>query len=936
MTARLASLFCMDGIASLAGQSTADPGDLLYLLRYGAWAEGRCAPAARLGSDQWVRVEALPLLEDDAAGPFENLLSGLISASTAIEVVLDHDEYGLAIYLGSDVDVISRSRRILAPDVDLQPCTAPPPARRWHQLGLVFRLLNENEAGHTPRSGSTRLLQRLGAVEGRWRLSWRLVGSDLGDLDELTTRIEGVEELVSQRKTTIRQETATLTSSVTSSSWSRIERWLAQFLDHLALGRSIGLWQVVTHAHSPDPSTLEAVIAACRAALPATAARVFATDVCGVGTAGDPAPASVLTTVDISSMLSSPSTTVPGLQVRRSIPSGRRATRGAGLPIGHFWGTDVQAELDVQDLEGHAFIAGTTGAGKSGTVTRILAEAWNRHGIPCLIIDPVKDDYSDSAKCFRGGLTVIRGGTLCMNILQPWPGTPADVHIARVSQAFRGSFSMPSPAPYVVMQMFDSLLVQRGGVGDTANLSDLRDALDAQVRRLGYAADNTANIRAAVMTRLNLLLAPHRAHRFIWPDSVALTDLLTKPTVVTLSDLGDDEERSFVVLLLAMAVWSAARARVSPAAVDHILVLEEAHRVIPEIAAELSNDENGSARRESAALLTSMLAEVRSFGEQVMVVDQSPAKVASDVVRNTNLKVVHRIVHPEDQAQLGGALGLDEQHHAALGALQRGQVVVSTRIEPAPQLVKVGLAAPLGSRGATWLKPPLSPWPCCGGAVSSASHFLAWQRAAAAADYLALFLVGIRFGAGDGAKLRQFVFSSLLRLTSIRDINRECLAWAGIRHVISAERAMGFVKSPTAFEAAVRGSYGAWVTKEPAVSSLAGELRLDAGNYTARCDMCDEMCGVRVPAQLRLAGQPRTGLRALTASTRREALPAIEHAIANEMDVLIVLLGPDAAWRLQRCQIAQAVYYAQLDRSISAELERNVKKLLASSGGSKP
>lgn len=67
--------------------------------------------------------------------------------------------------------------------------------------------------------------------------------------------------------------------------------------------------------------------------------------------------------------------------------------------------------------------------------------------------------------------------------------------------------------------------------------------------------------------------------------------------------------------------------------------------------------------------------------------------------------------------------------------------------------------------------------------------------------------------------------------------------------------------------------FRAWSSKAPADSDLGSASRLDASSYIARCDMCDEMCGVRVPAQLRLAAMPRTGLRALTVSTRREGFP---------------------------------------------------------------
>lgn len=934
MTGTLSSLYRIDGLESLARGRAGDPAEILYLLRYGAWTEAKCSPATRLTSERWVHIAGLPLMQDDEAGPFETLLSGLINASTVIKILLDHSAEGLALYVGGDPDTVKRGRRMMAPRVDPQPFVTPPNRAGWHQLGLVFRLLNHNAFGDEPPEGRTRLLERLGAIDGDWRLCWRISGCDLGDLDALTARIEAVEEIAAQQKSRTQQVTATSSASVNSSAWARIGRWLAHMHDHLNLGRSVGLWQMTTHALSPDPETLNSVVAVCRAAIPVSANRIFATDVCGVGAVGDPPPTSVLTTFDVAAMLTSPPATVPGLQVRRSIRSGRHSgSRPSPLVLGHFYGTDLKCELDLEDLEGHAFIAGTTGSGKTATVTRIVAEAWNRHRIPCLILDPVKDDYSLAARHFRGGITVVRGSTLCMNILQPWPGTPVDIHISRVSQAFRGSFSMPSPAPYVVTQMFDSLLAQRGGPGEYASLADVRDSLDGLVRRMGYGSENTANIRAAVMTRLNLLLAPTRAHRFIWHDSAQLRNLFTRPTVVTLADLGDDEERSFVVLLLALTVWSAARARRDPKPVEHLLVLEEAHRVIPEVGNQPMMEESGSAQRESATLLTSMLAEVRGFGEQVLVVDQSPAKVAADVVRNTNLKIAHRVVHPDDQRQLGGSLSLPDGDHAALGSLERGQVVISTRSEPAAQLVKIGLAPILGSQFAATGKPRLSQWPCCASSgMAGANHFLAWQRAGEAAAYLALFLVGIRFGNGDGSKLRQYVFQAMLRTTAMRDLSRECLAWSGIRTVLNAERTIGLIKSPGAFQSALEASYAAWATKSPAEASLGVDVRLDTGNYTARCDMCDEMCGVRIPAQLRLAAQPRTGLRALTVSTRRDALPSIEHAVARDVAVLVMLLGEEAAWRLQRCQIAQAVHHAQLDRSIAEQIETNVRNILTATG----
>ena len=257
--------------------------------------------------------------------------------------------------------------------------------------------------------------------------------------------------------------------------------------------------------------------------------------------------------------------------------------------------------------------------------------------------------------------------------------------------------------------------MQHGGPAGT-ELHDVRDAVDALVTKLGYAAEAESNIRASLLTRLNLLLAPPRAHRFAWPESTMLDQLFAKPTVVTLADLVDEEERSFLVLLLALATWGRARKREAKRPVEHLLVLEEAHRVLPEVQDLSSDPERGSAKTASSQLLTSMLAEVRSYGQQVVVVDQSPSKVATDVVRNTNLKIVHRTVAADDQKVMAAAVGVPENEASLFGSLSRGQAVISTRHETAPQTVAISLTASFDTAARArkvQRKPPQ--WPCCEG-----------------------------------------------------------------------------------------------------------------------------------------------------------------------------------------------------------------------------
>ena len=72
------------------------------------------------------------------------------------------------------------------------------------------------------------------------------------------------------------------------------------------------------------------------------------------------------------------------------------------------------------------------------------------------------------------------------------------------------------------------------------------------------------------------------------------------------------------------------------------------------------------------------LDEVRAFGEGLVVVDQMPSKLVPDVIRNSGLKVVHRLTAEEERTIVGGAMALNEAQTRALSSLPAGQAVVYT------------------------------------------------------------------------------------------------------------------------------------------------------------------------------------------------------------------------------------------------------------------
>ncbi len=89
----------------------------------------------------------------------------------------------------------------------------------------------------------------------------------------------------------------------------------------------------------------------------------------------------------------------------------------------------------------------------------------------------------------------------------------------------------------------------------------------------------------------------------------------------------------------------------------HITLIEEAHRLLSKY--EVGDSPN---KKRGVESFTDMLAEIRKYGESLIIVDQIPNKLTSEVLKNTNTKIVHRLFAIDDKEAIGNTMALtDEQ-----------------------------------------------------------------------------------------------------------------------------------------------------------------------------------------------------------------------------------------------------------------------------------
>jgi hypothetical protein len=77
-------------------------------------------------------------------------------------------------------------------------------------------------------------------------------------------------------------------------------------------------------------------------------------------------------------------------------------------------------------------------------------------------------------------------------------------------------------------------------------------------------------------------------------------------------------------------------------------------------------------------MFAGLLAEIRAYGEGLIIAEQIPAKLVPDVIKNTAVKIVHRLPAADDRAAVGATMNLTGDQSAYLVTLIPGEAAVFT------------------------------------------------------------------------------------------------------------------------------------------------------------------------------------------------------------------------------------------------------------------
>jgi Helicase HerA-like C-terminal len=360
---------------------------------------------------------------------------------------------------------------------------------------------------------------------------------------------------------------------------------------------------------------------------------------------------------------------------------------GQDRPVGEFG-------VPLATLNRHALITGATGSGKSQTVRHLL-EQLTSSGIPWLVVEPVKSEYAAMAGRIAqagGALTLVSPADpdavpLAVNPLAPEPGYPVQAHIDMVRALFLAAFDAHEPFPQIMSQALQRVYESCGwdpvsGAGRPGavvppavpTLAQLQAAALEVITDVGYGPELQADVRGFVDVRLRSLRTGSAGRFFEGGHPADIAELLKRNTVLAIEDVANDEDKAFLIGTLIIRITEHLRLRVRAGAqrggesLRHVIVIEEAHRLLR------AGREGASAH--AVELFAGLLAEIRAYGEGLLIAEQIPAKLLPDVVKNTALKIVHRLPAHDDRELVGATMNLDAEQSRQVVSFPPGLAAV--------------------------------------------------------------------------------------------------------------------------------------------------------------------------------------------------------------------------------------------------------------------
>lgn len=352
---------------------------------------------------------------------------------------------------------------------------------------------------------------------------------------------------------------------------------------------------------------------------------------------------------------------------------------------------DTKVYLEKSAFNKHIFITGVTGTGKTTTCQKLLLES----ELPFLVIEPAKTEYrilmnnpkTEDILIFTLGNDKV--APFRLNPFEFFEGESITSRVDMLKAAMEASFDMEGAIPQIIESAMYSCYEDYGwnidtdenekfdnpydeGVYSFPTLEDLLNKVETEVTKHNFDDRLKKDYIGSITARLQGLLVGSKGQMLNSRRSIDFRELIEKKVVLEIEGIKNGTEKSLVMGFILTNLCEALRAKYNKDKhFKHITLIEEAHRLLSKYSPGDSLN-----KKNSVETFADMLAEVRKYGESLIIADQIPNKMTPEVLKNTNTKIVHKIFAEDDKEAIGNTISLSKEQKDFLSSLPTGRAIV--------------------------------------------------------------------------------------------------------------------------------------------------------------------------------------------------------------------------------------------------------------------
>ena len=408
---------------------------------------------------------------------------------------------------------------------------------------------------------------------------------------------------------------------------------------------------------------------------------------------------------EVSLIAGLPQKEVVGLALREEVEFGLNVNTAMKdpIPLGHLVQSgvvlngengvsNIPVNFDKTFFDKHIFVTGVTGGGKTTTCQKLLLAS----GDNFLVIEPAKTEYRVMAEKEFPDMLVFTlgketGAPFRLNPFEFFEGENITSRVDMIKASMEAAFDMEAAIP----QLFEAAIYEcyedkgwnistnknykfenpfADGVFPFPTLGDLERKIEKVVKDQGFDDKLKDEYIGSMRARLNGLTVGSKGQMLNTPRSIDFVELLDKKVILELEYIKSASEKSLIMGFILANLSEAIRVKYNnngKKSINHLTLIEEAHRLLSKY---MPGDSMN--KKQGVEMFADMLAEIRKYGESLIIADQIPNKLTPEVLKNTNTKIVHKIFAQDDKEAIGNTMALKDEQKEHLSYLTSGRAIM--------------------------------------------------------------------------------------------------------------------------------------------------------------------------------------------------------------------------------------------------------------------